>query len=280
VKVLVTGSSGYIGTRIVERLSADGHEVRPFSRRTGGDITDPVSVEQAAQGMDAIVHLVAILDGSDAEFEAVNAQGPANAVAAAQAAGVRRFLHMSALGVSAEHAPLAGYWGSKWKGVQAVTASGLDWTVFEPSFVFSRGGGAFAEFERLVRMPLVPVIGDGKYRHQPVWVGDVAAAFSRALDRPETTGKRYELGGPQAFTFDELLDEIARVTGRRSHPKVHLPAGPMRLQARLLLRYLPPPLKVTPDQITMLLAGTVCDLGPMRTDLGIDPASMGEAYTR
>jgi NADH dehydrogenase len=201
-------------------------------------------------------------------------------VAAAKAAGVRRFLHMSALGVNADHAPLTGYWGSKWKGVQAVTSSGLDWTVFEPSFVFARGGGAFAEFERLVRMPLTPVIGDGRYRHQPVWVGDVAAAFSRALERPETIGKRYELGGPQAFTFDELLDEIARNTGRRPHPKVHLPAGLMRAQARILLRHLPPPLRVTPDQITMLLAGTECDIAPMRGELGIDPASLAEAYTR
>src|SRR5581483_4326267 len=117
------GSSGYIGARVTERLAADGHEVLPFSRRTGGDITDPVSVEQAAQGVDAIVHLVAILDGSDAQFEAVNARGPANAVAAAKAVGVRRFLHMSALGVSAEHAALTRYWGSKWKGLQAVTGS-------------------------------------------------------------------------------------------------------------------------------------------------------------
>ncbi len=280
MRVLVTGSSGYIGTRVAERLEADGHEVRPFSRRTGGDITNPAAVERAAQGVDAVVHLVAILDGSDAQFEAVNAQGPANAVAAAKAAGVRRFLHMSALGVSAENAPLTRYWGSKWQGVQAVTGSDLDWTVFEPSFVFSRGGGAFAEFERLTRMPLVPVIGDGRYRHQPVWVGDVAAAFSRALERPATAGKHFQLGGPQVFTFDELLDEIARVTGRRPHPKVHVPAGLMRLQAGLVLRHLPPPLKVTPDQITMLLAGTECDVGPMRTDLGIDPAAMGEAYTR
>ena len=187
---------------------------------------------------------------------------------------------MSALGVTAEHAPLSGYWRSKWAGQQAVTASDLDWTVFEPSFVFARGGGAFAEFERLIRMPVTPVIGDGRYRHQPVWVGDVAAAFAQALARPETIGKRYELGGPQAFEFNDLLDEIARVTGRRPHPKVHVPVGLMRLQARLVLRHLPPPLRVTPDQITMLLAGTECDITPMRAELGIDPASMAEAYTR
>jgi uncharacterized protein YbjT (DUF2867 family) len=280
MRVLVTGASGFVGTHVAERLEADGHEVVRFSRRTGGDVTDPASLEAAAQGAGAIVHLVAILEGTPEQFEAVNAQGPANAVAAAKAAGVHRFLHMSALGVNAEHAPLTGYWGSKWKGAQAVTSSGLDWTLFEPSFVFARGGGAFAEFERLVRMPVTPVIGDGRYRHQPVWVGDVASAFARALERPETTGKRYELGGPQAFTFDELLEEIARNTGRRSHPKVHLPTGLMRAQARMLLRHLPPPLRVTPDQITMLLAGTECDIGPMRRELGIDPASMAEAYTR
>jgi uncharacterized protein YbjT (DUF2867 family) len=280
MRVLVTGASGFVGTHVAERLEADGHEVVRFSRRTGGDVTDPASLEAAAQGAGAIVHLVAILEGTPEQFEAVNAQGPANAVAAAKAAGVHRFLHMSALGVNAEHAPLTGYWGSKWKGAQAVTSSGLDWTLFEPSFVFARGGGAFAEFERLVRMPVTPVIGDGRSRHQPVWVGDVASAFARALERPETTGKRYELGGPQAFTFDELLEEIARNTGRRSHPKVHLAAGLMRAQARMLLRHLPPPLRVTPDQITMLLAGTECDIGPMRRELGIDPASMAEAYTR
>ena len=89
-------------------------------------MTDPAALAQAAQGADAIVHLVAILDGERrSSFEAVNAQGPANAVAAAKAAGVRRFLHMSALGVTAEHAPLTGYWGSKWKGVRAVTTSDL-----------------------------------------------------------------------------------------------------------------------------------------------------------
>jgi NADH dehydrogenase len=280
MKVLVTGATGYVGTAVVRRLEAAGHEVRPFSRAAGGDISDPDAVARAMDGVDAAVNLVAILEGSPEAFERVIAGGARNVVQAAQAAGVRRLLHMSAAGVTEEHAPLAGYWGGKWRAKQAVVGSDLDWTVFEPSFVFTQGGGAFREFERLARLPVVPVIGDGRYRHQPVWLGDVAEAFARALERPETIRKTYPLGGPQVFTFDELLDELARVTGHRAHPKLHAPAGFVRLQAKVLLRHLPPPLRVTPDQITMLLAGTECDLAPMREGLGIEPASIGEAYTK
>jgi len=197
VRVLVTGASGFIGSRVVERLQADGHEVVPFSRRTGGDVTDPASIEQAAQGVDAIAYLVAILDGTPERFEAVNAQGPANAVAAAKAAGVRRFLHMSALGVNEEHAPLTGYWGSKWKGVQAVMGSGLDWTVFEPSFVFARGGGAFAEFERLVRMPLTP-----------------SALMCRKRRTPAALAAATAFAGPWAFTASNRSGVPSRMATR------------------------------------------------------------------
>jgi len=288
--VLVTGAAGYVGREVVAALVASGRDVRALVHRSHGDapngvehvhgdVTDAESLRAAAEGCEAIVHLVAILDGSDAEFEAINAGGPRNAVAAARANGIRRLVHMCALGVSKEHAPLTRYWGSKYAGKLAVTESDLDWTVMEPSFVFGKNGGALKAFESLIRPPVAPVIGDGRYRHQPVWIGDVATAFVRALERPETIGRTYELGGPQVFEFNDLLDELARVTGRSKRRKLHAPAGLMKAQAALL-QYFPPPLKVTRDQIVMLLAGTECDLGPMRSELGIEPASIAEAYTR
>jgi uncharacterized protein YbjT (DUF2867 family) len=290
LRVLVAGGTGYVGAEVVASLASAGHSLRVLvhasepalpeaAESVRGDVTDAASLEAAAAGCDAIVNLVAILDGPDAAFEAVNAGGPRNVVAAANTHGIRRVVHMSALGVSAEHAPLTRYWGSKYAGKQAVTSSGLDWTVLEPSFVFGRGGGALKAFESLIRMPLAPVIGNGRYRHQPVWAGDVATAFVRALERPETAGQVIPLGGPQVFTFDQLLDELARVTGRSPRRKLHAPARVVIAQTPLL-RHLPPPLRVTREQIVMLLAGTECDLGQMRSALGIEPASIAEAYTR
>ena len=279
MRVLVTGATGYVGRTLAGRLEADGHEVVRFSRGTGGDVRDRDAVGRATEGVDAVCHLVAILDGTDAEFEAINAQGARNVVEAATNAGVRRFLLMSAAGVNEQNASRTRYWGSKWQAKKAVMESGLDWTAFEPSFVFGRGGGALREFEHLLRLPVVPVVGDGKYRHQPVWVDDVAAAFSAALARPQTVGHTYQLGGPQALAFDDLLDELARVTGRRPRPKLHAPVGLAKAQT-VVLRHLPPPLRATSEQIEMLVAGTECDIGPMREELGIEPASLADAYTR
>jgi uncharacterized protein YbjT (DUF2867 family) len=288
--VLVTGAAGYVGREVVAALVASGRDVRALVHRSHGDapngveyvhgdVTDAESLRAAAEGCEAIVHLVAILDGSDAEFEAINAGGPRNAVAAARANGIRRLVHMCALGVSKEHAPLTRYWGSKYAGKRTVIESGLEWTVIEPSFVFGRGGGALKTFERLIRLPVAPVIGNGRYRHQPVWVGDVATAFTRALERPQTAGAVVPLGGPQVFAFDDLLDELARITGRAPRRKLHAPAGFVKAQTPLLGR-LPPPLRVTREQIVMLLEGTECDITPMRSLLGIEPASIAEAYTR
>ena len=222
MKVLVTGATGYVGAAVVRRLESDGHAVRAFSRATGGDIADPASVEEAMDGVDAAVNLVAILEGAPEQVDQVVVGGARNVVAAARAAGVRRLLHMSALGVTQEHAPLTGYWGAKWKAKRAVVESDLDWTVFEPSFVFSQSGGAFSEFERLTRLPVVPVIGNGRYRHQPVWLGDVAAAVGGGGEGAGAGGEGDPVGG--ARDRPPLPPQGARPGGVREPPGQAPPA--------------------------------------------------------
>ena len=290
--VLVTGANGYVGREVVAHLHDRGTGVRALVRApsttlpkgveqvTGGNVTDPGSLAAAVDGVDAVIHLVALLDGTQAQCEAVNHQGAVNVIDAARSAacggccterGRRHGGARVADQVLGDEGPAAKRKPS--------ASGGLAWTVMEPSFVFGRNGGALKTFEALLRGPVAPVIGDGRYQHQPVWVGDVAAAFAAALDRPETVGKTYELGGPQAYAFTDLLDELAVVIGKPKRRKLHVPVGLMKVQASLL-QYFPPPLKVTRDQIVMLVEGTTCDIEPMRVDLGIQPASIADAYTR
>src|SRR5438132_2293400 len=139
-------------------------------------------------------------------------EGTNNLVGAAREAGVSRFLLMSALGTSPETRGLVPYYRAKWEMEQAVQASGLDHVVFRPSFVFGRDGGVLPMFIRQVRWsPITPVVGTGERRLQPVWVEDVAAHFAKAIDLPEAANRTFELGGPEAVTWNELFERIARV---------------------------------------------------------------------
>jgi uncharacterized protein YbjT (DUF2867 family) len=266
--ILVTGGTGFVGERIVHALRAKQFEVRCLirSRRRAdrldawgcelveGDMTDPASLQRAAQGCGTVVHLVAIIQGKPEDFERVMIRGTRDLLAAAEEAGVSRFVLMSALGVSEETRELTPYFRAKWAMEQDVKASGLEHVIFRPSFVFGRDGGALPTFMRLVRfMPAIPVIGPGTQHIQPIWVDDVAAYYARAVDLPEAAGQTFELGGPDVVTWDELYDRI-KAALRKRRVKVHIPFGLMRANAAVI-QALPGPSPVTPDQVKMLEAG-------------------------
>ena len=291
--ILVTGGTGFIGRRIVHALRAEEQPVRALVRDlhrgetlrawgcelAQGDVTDPESLRRAVEGCEAVVHLVAIIAGKPAAFERVMAQGTRDLVAAAEEAGARRFVLMSALGVSERSRDLVPYYRAKWAMEEAVRASGLDYTVFRPSFVFGRDAGILPLFVRQVRLlPVVPVVGGGTKRLQPIWVDDVAAFFARSLSTPASVGETYDLGGPDAPTWNELYKAIARALGKRRR-LVHLPVGVVRANAALLERLPRPP--VTRDQLTMLeFEDNVGDVRPAVETFGIQPISLEEQLRR
>jgi uncharacterized protein YbjT (DUF2867 family) len=265
--ILVTGGTGFVGPHVVHALRARELPVRVLVRDTrrgaraaawgaelaAGDVTDPASLRAAMAGVDTVVHLVAIIKGSRADFDRVMAGGTRNLVAAAKNAGVRRFVLMSALGVNEQTKNAVPYFAAKWEMEQAVKESGIEHVIFRPSFVFGKDGGALPTFIRLARFaPVTPIVGSGTLRLQPIWVEDVAEHFARAIDLGPAANRTFELGGPDAPTWNEFWERLKRVLGSR-RPSIHVPVGLMRLQAALTEKL--PGAPVTRDQLTMLLLG-------------------------
>ena len=265
--VLVTGATGFIGPHVAHALRARELPVRALvrdpSRGTrltawgvelvAGDVTDPASLRAACEGVDCVVHLVAIIKGSSQDFERVMSQGTRDLVAAAQDAGVRRFVLASALGLDERTKDAVPYFAAKWEMEQAVEESGLEHVVFRPSFVFGRDGGVLPTFVRLARFaPVTPIVGPGTQKMQPIWVEDLAQYYAHAVTEPAAAGRTFELGGPDAVTWNEFWERLKKTLGLR-RPALHVPFGAMRVQAALTEKL--PGAPVTRDQLTMLQLG-------------------------
>jgi len=267
VTVLLTGGTGFIGPHVSHALRARDVPVRALVRKPSratrlttwgvelatGDVTDPASLRAACQGVDVVVHLVAIIRGEADDFERVMAQGTRNVVAAAQDAGVRRFVLASALGLDERSKDAVPYFAAKWQMEHAVRESGLEHVIFRPSFVFGRDGGVLPTFVRLARYaPLTPIIGPGTQRLQPIWVEDLAQYYAHAVSEPAAANRTFELGGPDVVSWNEFWERLKRVLGVR-RPSIHVPFGAMRLQATVTEHL--PGAPVTRDQLTMLELG-------------------------
>lgn len=285
-EVLVTGGTGFVGRHVCRALAARGYvprilvregsqdripeDMRRSCRITPGDATNLEFMENAAQGTDAIVHLVGIIREFPARgvtFEEAHVHATRNALRAAQRWGIRRFVHMSALG--AEPGGRTAYFDSKGRAEDLVRRSDLAWTIFRPSIIFGPGDRFVNEIAGAVRrVPFLPVPGDGRYLLQPVFVGDVAKGFADAVGRDDLGGRSFDVGGPERFSYNELVDRVAASVGRGVR-KVHVPVGPVRRAVRFLSRFERFP--VTPDQVEMLLGGSACDGGPFYAAFGFDP---------
>jgi NADH dehydrogenase len=293
VNILVTGGSGFVGREIIRQLRSAGHAPRVLARgvqspQVGvefvrGSVLEQTSLIPACAGCDAIIHLVGIIsERGEQTYERVHTDGTRNLLAAAQAAGISRFLHMSALGTRAN--ATARYHRSKWAAEEDVRASGRAWTIFRPSLVYGPGDGFVNLFARMSRWsPMLPVFGDGKSLVQPIAVEDVAHSFVTALKTPASVGETYDLCGRERLTFNAVLDEILDAT-RRRRLKLHLPLPLARLQARLLEFIFPALLRQAPplnrDQLLMLAEDNVGDPEPACRAFHFEPLKFGASIRR
>jgi NADH dehydrogenase len=297
--VTVFGGSGFVGRHVVRALVKRGYRVRVAVRRpdlagflqplgTVGQIHAvqanlryPDSVAAAVKGADAVVNLVGILqEGGRQSFSSVQANGARAIAQACAALGVTRVVQVSAIGADAGAA--SAYARSKAEGEAGVLAAVPGAVTLRPSIVFGPEDGFFNRFASLARMlPVLPLVGGGETRFQPVFVGDVAEAVARAIDGTVAGGRVYELGGPQVKSFRELVAYICEVTGR-SPKLVALPFPLARLQARIMeiadvatLGLVPSELKLTRDQVTLLESDNVVSAAAIAE--GRDFAGMGIA---
>ena len=259
MNILILGGSGFVGRALCSKLVAVGHSITVPTRKRDNaralfplpsvtvieaDIFDPVSLTQLAYGMDVVINLVGILNGN---FERAHVTLTENAIAACKAAGVSRYVHMSALGASAD-APSA-YQQSKATAEAAVRASGLDFTIFAPSVIFGRGDSFLTKFANLAGFlpPLMPMLLPGaSARFQPVWVDDVARAFVASLADESTYGQRFELVGPTVYTLRELVAYVMTLA-QKKHMVIGLPGFATAMLASVL-QYVPTQ-PLTPDNV-------------------------------
>ncbi|MDM8008671.1 MAG: complex I NDUFA9 subunit family protein [Phycisphaerae bacterium] len=294
-RVLLTGASGFVGGYVLRELLARGYRpvclIRPPRELAArlpsqiaaecdvqaGDLFDAPTLDRAAGGCVAVIHLVGIIEektGAGVTFERIHVEGTRNVLRACRSAGIYRYVHMSALG-SRPDAP-SRYHRSKWQAEELVRQSGLAWTVFRPSLIHGPEG----EFMRLMksfctgglRQPVMPYFGSGNARLQPVSVRDVATCFVAALSKAETVGKTYELGGPTQYTWREFYDICAEAIIGHRRVKVPVPVFMAKLMARTIVPLTPSflmPHKFNVEQVQMSQEDNLCDTGPVERDFGM-----------
>lgn len=279
--ILLTGASGTVGSALLRRLLAAGQPVRclvrdprelgPARVRVGlvlGDLADPRSFRHAMRGVSCVVHLAtATRDSPRASIEEVNGLATLRLARAAEHAGVSHFLLLSTLGAS-RHSNVR-YLRSRALAEQAVTTASLESTIVASSLVLAPGDRMVTALERLSWLPVMPTPGTGHARYQPISADDVASCALAALEE-RATG-RFELAGPEAMTYDELVGGVLRARGRRRR-RVHIPASVMHAGLGGLERALGPVAPVTSDEAALLGASMTTERGTADAErLGVRP---------
>lgn len=291
--VFLTGGTGFVGGYVARRLRDQDHRVRALVRSLDrstsltelgvdvvvGDITQPKSLDEAVDGCDTVIHLVGIIrEKPPATFEAVHTRGTLRVLEAAERCGVKRFVHMSALGAREGG---TAYQRTKFEAEELVRRAAIPGLIIRPSLIVGPGGDFIELLMGILRVtPVVPVIGDGQYRLQPTDVEDVARAFVQAAGRSDSLQGSFDIGGPHKLTYNRLLDIICEEFGWRRR-RLHFPIGLVRPFVDLASNWrLPTP--ISSQQLTMLLEENIIpgDRNALRKVFGIEPTTLRSVLQR
>lgn len=274
--ILVTGGTGLVGSAVVQELASRAEPVAVMSRDAAsvkqrfpdlsveareGDVTQPDSLTEAFADIEAVVNCVQFPNSpienprKGRTFEQVDHQGTVNQVAAAEQAGVARFIYVS--GVGAAQDASQHWFVSKWKAEEAVRASGLSHVIIQPTWVYGPEDAALNRFMGFARwLPFVPTFGNGEQMMQPIFVDDIAKIIADAVDKPGATDQTFEAGGPDRLSMDDVVRTALEVAGKK-RPILHQPAAIGKAMATLLQLLPAPPL--TPDSIDFITNEAVAD---------------------
>lgn len=269
MNILLTGATGFIGRNIAVALAAAGHRVTPLSRQHGFDfaaMTTPAHWLPQLKGIDAVINCVGIIGETGSQrFEPLHTLAPSALFRACEQAGVRRVLQISALG--ADETAFSAYHLSKRAADDVLRSLDLDWFVLRPSLIYGKGGKSAELFMRLARLPLIPVIGDGSQKLQPVHISDVVDTVMHSLTSRETK-KTLDILGTETFTFTEWMQWMRQAQGLPRAPVFHMPFLLALLLSRVARHFNP---MLQPENLRMLQTGYWADVQPLVHFLGRMP---------
>lgn len=287
--ILITGSTGFVGRHLVKRLVAEGEKPRCLARSQQkaaqtlpldkvevaiGDTTRPGTLEPAMQGVETLVHsafvTADIKEGRDVSYQGVNVEGTRNVVEAAQRAGVKKIVLVSGLGTRPDKP--GSYMQGRYQAEQIVKNSELSWSIIQPSVQFGEQAAFFKGLADLIRTaPVVPIIGTSQRRFQPIWVEDVAQCLIMQIREERRSGNTYVVGGPEQFTYGEILDRLANALGKK-RLKAPMPMPLAYLGAAMMQTVLPRP-PITTAALALFTFEQTTDLNAVERDFGFRPLS-------